>query len=443
MTKYYLAIDLGASSGRHIIGFEKNGKIVLKEIHRFKTSMEESVDGLVWDFKRIFKEIKTGIKKAFKEYPHIQSLSIDTWGVDYVLMNEDKEILPFYAYRNKRNIAASEQVNRAISFKELYKLTGIQFANFNTIYQLFADKMSNRLANATDYLMVPSYFTYKLTGIKTHEYTDESTGALLNPYNGKYINTLIENLDLPKKIFGEISYPGTVVGDLLPEIQKEVKGNCKVVLCASHDTASAFESVDIDDKSVLISSGTWSLLGIKSKEPIISEKSFKANYTNEGGVGYIRFLKNIMGMWINNRVKIDSKLSQEYIDAHIEEVDYKVTFDVNHPSLLAPDNMKNAVLNLLSICPPRNDLELFASIYRSMAESYKSAIEELEDITNKKFDKVVIIGGGAKNKYLNKLVEEYTGKQVIALPIEATALGNIKIQMKAGKNNEKRNCKNL
>lgn len=432
MNKYYLAIDLGASSGRHIIGYKKNDKIVLKEIYRFKTTMEESVDGLVWDFNRIFSDIKEGIKRAFKEYPQIESLSIDTWGVDYVLMNGNEEIHPFYGYRNKRNILASKQVEKAIPFEKLYKLTGIQFANFNTIYQLFADKMANRLLNATDYLMVPSYFIYKLTGVKTHEYTDESTGALLNPYTGKYINKVINDLGLPKKLFKNISYPGDYVGELLPEIQKEVKGNCKVVLCASHDTASAFEAIDIDDKSVLISSGTWSLLGIKSKEPIISEKSLKANYTNEGGVGYIRFLKNIMGMWINNKVRLDSKLTQEYIDKHINDVDYKVTFDVNHPSLLAPDNMKTAVLNLLSKCPPRNELELFASIFRSMAESYKYAIEELEDITNKKFDKVVIIGGGAKNKYLNKLVEEYTGKKVIAMPIEATALGNIKIQMKAG-----------
>ena len=433
MNKYYLAIDLGASSGRHIIGFEKNGEIVLKEIHRFKTSMDETVDGLVWDFNRIFVEIKEGIKKAFKLYPHIESLSIDTWGVDYVLMNGDEEIRPFYAYRNKRNVVASKQVEKAIPFEELYKLTGIQFANFNTIYQLFADKMAKRLINATDYLMVPSYFIYKLTGVKTHEYTDESTGALLNPYTGKYLTNTLDSLGLPKKLFGEISYPGDYVGELLPDIQKEVKGNCKVVLCASHDTASAFEAVDIDDESVLISSGTWSLLGIKSKEPIVNEKSLKANYTNEGGVGYIRFLKNIMGMWINNRAKLDSKLTQEYIDQHINEVDYKVTFDVNHPSLLAPDNMKTAVLNLLSKCPPRNDLELFASIYRSMAESYKVAIKELENITGKVFKKVVIIGGGAKNIFLNKLVEECTGKKVIALPIEATALGNIKVQMGAGK----------
>ena len=378
MSNCYLAIDLGASSGRHIVGYKSKDKIVLKEIYRFKTSMEESPDGLVWDFNRIFSDIKLGIKKAFKAYPKIVSLSIDTWGVDYVLMNGDKEIPPYYAYRNKRNVLASELVEKIIPFEELYKLTGIQYANFNTIYQLYADKKAGRLRDATDYLMVPSYFTYKLTGVKTHEYTDESTGSLLNPYTGKYLNSLIDKLDLPKKLFKNISLPGEYVGELLPEIQKEVKGNCKVILCASHDTASAFESVDIDDKSVLISSGTWSLLGIKSIAPIISMKSYKANYTNEGGVGYIRFLKNIMGMWIANRVKNETGLSQEFIDNSINSVDYKVTFDVNDESLLAPENMKKAVLKLLEKCPPQNDLEIFASIYRSMAKSYKKAIEELE-----------------------------------------------------------------
>ena len=433
MNKCYLAIDLGASSGRHIVGYKSNDKIVLKEIYRFKTSMDESPDGLVWDFNRIFGDIKLGIKKAFKAYPNIVSLSIDTWGVDYVLMNKDKEIPPYYAYRNKRNVLSSELVEKIIPFEELYKLTGIQYANFNTIYQLYADKRAGRLNQATDYLMVPSYFTYKLTGVKTHEYTDESTGSLLNPYTGKYLNSLIDKLELPKKLFKGISLPGEYVGELLPEIQKEVGGNCKVILCASHDTASAFESVDIDENSVLISSGTWSLLGIKSPEPIVSDKSYQANYTNEGGVGYIRFLKNIMGMWIANRVKIETKLRQEFIDKNISKVDYKVTFDVNDESLLAPENMKAAVLKLLEKCPPQNDLEIFASIYRSMAKCYKKAIEELEMITGKQIDKVIIIGGGAKNVFLNKQVEEYTNKKVIAMPIEATALGNIKIQMKASK----------
>ena len=277
---------------------------------------------------------------------------------------------------------------------------------------------------------MPCYFIYKLTGVKTHEYTIESTGEFLNPHTGDYDYKIIDKLGLPRKLFGKIQKPGYVVGDLLPEIQEKVGGNCKVVLCATHDTGSAFESVDVPDDSVILSSGTWSLLGIKSKEPIISKESLRANYTNEGGTGYIRFLKNIMGMWIVNELirKLDVPFS--YVDKNITSVDYKVTFDVNDPSLLAPKDMKEAVLRLLKTCPPRNDLELFDGVYHSLALSYKNAIEELERITGKKYKNIYIIGGGAKNRYLNNLVKKVTGKKVVALPIEATSLGNIKVQMK-------------
>ncbi len=431
MNKYYLAIDLGASSGRHIVGYLDNGEIVLKEIYRFKTQMEESAHGLIWDLDRIFNEIKIGIKKAFEEYPKIESLAIDSWGVDYVLMNGDKEIKPYYAYRNKRNMEASEHVNRIIPFEELYKLTGVQFAPFNTIYALYADKLDDRLLSATDYLMIPSYFTYKLTGIKTHEYTNESTTSLINPWSKKYQISVIEKLELPKRLFKDINSAGDHVGELTPEIAQEVGGNCKVILTASHDTASAFEAVDLDDDSVLISSGTWSLLGIKASKPIISDKSLKANFTNEGGVGYIRFLKNIMGMWVASKVKNELFLTLEYIDEHINEAHYYETFDINDPSLLAPSNMKEAIYKLLKKNPPKDELELFASIYHSMAKGYKTAIEELEAVTSKTYKNIIIVGGGAKNIYLNHVVEEYTKKTVIPKPIEATALGNIKIQMKA------------
>ena len=429
--KYYLAIDLGASSGRHVVGYQKDGEVVLDEVYRFKTLMDNSENGLVWDIPRLLHEIKTGVLKTFKKYKTIESLSIDTWGVDYVLMNGDKEIIPYYAYRNSRNEKSVQKVHKIINFDELYAKTGIQFAQFNTIYQLFDDLCKGRLENATDYLMLPSYFTYKLTGVKTHEYTNESTGALLNPNTGNYCSPVIDKLCLPRKLFREIKQPGFVVGDLLPEVQKEVGGNCKVILCASHDTASAFESVEIDDESILLSSGTWSLLGVKNKEPIVNEKSLKANYTNEGGVGYIRFLKNIMGMYLANCVVSETGLDFKTIGSLIFDSKYEETFDVNDPSLNAPKSMKEAILKLLKNNPPMNDIDLFASIYRSQAICYKKAIEELEYVTGKKYKKIYIVGGGAKNIFLNHKVKEYTGLKVIPMPIEATSLGNIKIQMKA------------
>ena len=431
--KYYLAVDLGASSGRHIIGYHDNVNIKLVEVYRFNTGMSKSPNGLVWDIPQFLKDIIKGIKIAFSKYHNIESLSIDTWGVDYVLMNGNKEITPYYAYRNARCEIASKQVHDIIPFKKLYRITGIQYASFNTIYQLFDDLKKGRLESATDYLMLPSYFTYKLTGIKTHEYTNESTTALLNAKSGEYDNSIIEQLGLPKKLFNSIQKPEDYVGELLPEIQKEVGGNCKVILCASHDTGSAFESVDIPEDGLIISSGTWSLLGIKSKKAIITETSLKANYTNEGGVGYVRFLKNIMGMYLANRVKEETGLNYRTIDSFIDNSPYDETFNVNDPSLVAPKNMKEAILNLLKNNPPKNDIDLFASIYHSLALCYKKTIEELEMVTKKKYKKIYIVGGGAKNIYLNHLVNLYTGLKVIALPIEASALGNIKIQMKASK----------
>ena len=271
--KYYLAIDLGATSGRHVIGHKKDDEIVLEEVHRFKTQMDELKDGLVWDIPRIFEEIKIGIKKAFQKYPKIESLAIDSWAVDYVLMDNDKEIPPYYAYRNERNNRSVQKLHKIIPFKELYERTGIQHLPFNTIYQLYDDSLKGRLVKATDYLMIPSYFSYKLTGVKTHEYTNESSTALLNPYKKEYDLDLIDKLSLPRKLFGSIDEPGKVIGTLKDDIKKEVGGNTKVILCASHDTASAFESVDTGSDSIIISSGTWSLLGIKSKSPIINEKS--------------------------------------------------------------------------------------------------------------------------------------------------------------------------
>ncbi len=431
--KYFLAIDLGASSGRHVIGYQENDEIILKEIHRFITGMDDSLDDKVWDLERIFNEIKLGIKKAFAIYPNIESLSIDTWGVDYVLMNGDKEIKPFYAYRNVRVNEASKKLHEIVSFEKLYKATGIQFASFNTIYQLFDDLNKGRLESATDYLMLPSYFTYKLTGVKTHEYTDESTGALIDPYTKDYVYDIIDKLGLPRRLFGKISNPGDVVGELSLDVQKEVGGNTKVILCASHDTGSAFESVEVEDDSIILSSGTWSLLGVKSKEPIISDKSYAANYTNEGGVGYVRVLKNIMGMWIVNQLRSEQNCSFEFLAEHVPLCTYKRTFDVNDPSLLAPHSMKDAIVNLLKDDLPTNDVELFSSVFRSLAICYRNAINELEGITGINYQKIYVLGGGAKNKYLNQLISEYTKKEVVAKPIEATCLGNIKVQIKASK----------
>ena len=297
--KYYLAIDIGASSGRHIIGYkDENSNIKMEEIYRFKNGVVKQNNHLIWDIDYLFKEIKEGIKIAINKYQNIESLSIDTWGVDYVLLQNDKIIYPCYAYRDGRTKSRINEVHNIIPFEKLYELTGSQFQEFNTIYQLYDDKMNHRLDNVTDFLMIPEYFIYRLTGKKVKEYTNASTTGMMDEKNNIYSNEILEKLGFERKLFKELNKPGTIVGDFNNDIQKEVGGNIKVVLCATHDTASAVEGIDMKENSPYISSGTWSLLGLKLKKCITSLEAQKANYSNEYGPNYIRFQKNIMGLWL-------------------------------------------------------------------------------------------------------------------------------------------------
>lgn len=431
--KYYLAIDMGASSGRHIVGYLKDGQIALDEVYRFGNGMDK-VDGhLVWDTERLWSEIKTGIKLALNKYPQIESVAIDTWGVDYVLLKGDQTVLPHYAYRDGRTADAITQVHAIVPFDELYRWTGIQFQTFNTIYQLYADKLSGRLDGVTDFLMLPEYFTYRLTGIKMKEYTDASTGGFVNVDTKQFDKTILNKLGLPMNIFSTLHPAGTLVGYLSDDVAKEVGGQTKVILCASHDTASAFEAVDCPDNSVIISSGTWSLIGTKIKQASTSKQSQQSNFANEGGVGYFRYLKNIMGMWLVNEVQRKYNLPITEIVQLAEQSTYNQIFDVNDESLTAPADMEIAIRNLLDKKGkplPQSIGDVFASIYHSLAYSYKLATDNMQSNLGITFDSIYIVGGGAKNKFLNSLTERYTCKKVVALPIEATAIGNIKIQMK-------------
>ncbi len=420
---YYLAIDIGASSGRHIIGWEENGTIKTDEVYRFPNGAQE-VDGhLIWDMKRLLSEVKTGIAAAKAKYPKIESLSIDTWAVDYVLLQGDKPVQPCYAYRDSRTEAVIPQVHEIVPFEELYAHTGIQFQPFNTIYQLYADKLSGRLEGVTDFLMIPEYLMYQLTGAKAHEYTNATTTGLVSARTGGFDRELIEKLGLPLALFGQLSQPGTVIG--------EYEG-IKVILCATHDIASAVEGIPMEGNQPYISSGTWSLLGVKTKQPITDTGSREANYSNEGGVGCNRYQKNIMGMWIVNELKKElcpEASFQEIVQA-AEESTCQMLVDANAPEFLAPASMKVAFAAATS-GGLHTVGDYFRCAYRSLAESYRAALEELERNTGKTYSCLYIVGGGAKNQFLNRLTREATGKQVIALPIEATALGNLKIQMEA------------
>ncbi len=439
MDRYYLAVDIGASSGRHMLASMKDGKMQLEEAYRFPNGMDDKNGTLCWDVDRLFAEIKNGLKKC-KELGKIPvSMAIDTWGVDYVLLDKDDRILgDTVGYRDSRTEGMDEKVYEVIPQEELYARTGIQKQIFNTVYQLMAVKESHPeyLEQAESILMIPDYFHFLLTGVKKNEYTNATTGQLVSPKTNDWDYELIEMLGYNPEMFRPVSMPGTVVGDFTEEVQKEVGFNCTVVLPATHDTGSAVLAVPTnDDDAVYISSGTWSLMGIEREEADCSVESMKANFTNEGGYDHrFRYLKNIMGLWMIQSVK--KEFTEDLSFAQICEMASKETIpsivDCNDDCFLAPKSMIQAVQDFCRRTGqqvPETVGEISFVIYNSLAKCYGDTVQEIEEITGKKYSAIYVVGGGSNAGYLNELTAKYTGKKVSAGPSEATAIGNVIVQM--------------
>ena len=433
--KYYLAIDIGASSGRHIVGWREGDEIYTKEVYRFPNGVTHHDGHLVWDIECLYNSVLAGIRVAFKEYPEIESLSIDTWGVDYVLLNGDKEIYPVYAYRDSRTEAVIHKVHELIPFSELYSRVGCQFQPFNSIYQLYDDKLKGRLDKATDMLMIPEYLMYKLTGNKVKEFTNATTAGLINADTLEFDEYIFDKLGIPTDLIAPVYQPGTLVGRLTPEVEQKVGGNVDVVLCATHDTGSAVEAIEMQTDAPYISSGTWSLLGVKTPKALTDAKSRESGYSNEGGVGYNRYQKNITGMWIIQCLRAELCPDKSFVDIAKMAATSKFEgiFNVNDGAFLAPKSMKGAIDKYFAERGeklPECAADYFNSAYLSLGYCYNEAIRDLESNTGKTYPEIYIVGGGAKNAYLNEITEKHTGKKVIALPIEATAIGNLTVQMK-------------
>ena len=431
---YYLAIDIGASSGRHIVGYkDESNQLHCEEVYRFKNAPTLVNEHLTWDIDYLLKEVKSGIKLALEKYHEIKSMSIDTWGVDYVLIDEnDNEILPCYCYRDDRTKGIINEVHKLISFENLYSITGSQFQPFNTIYQLYADKLSGRLNNAKHFLYIPEYLMFKLTGKKVFEYTNASTSGMLDCLENGYSREIVEKLEFGKHLFKPLSKPKTIVGSFTEAVIKEVGKSIEVVLCPTHDTAAAVEGIPMVSNNPYISSGTWSLLGIKVDKVINSCEAMQANYSNEYGPNYIRFQKNIMGLWIIQNLSKQFNLDFVSMTELAKTSNYKQIYDVNDEVFLANNDVRQAIINWYfkrNMILPTNSADIINATYHSLAYSYKEAINELENITGEKYDCIYIVGGGAKNNYLNELTQKYTKKKVVALPIEATAIGNLLTQM--------------
>lgn len=441
--KYYLAVDIGASSGRHILAHMEDGKIVLEEMYRFVNGNVKRNGHLCWEVDRLFEEIVNGLKACGDAGKKPVSMGIDTWGVDFVLLDENDKVLgDTVAYRDSRTEGVDKLVYDVISEDELYARTGIQKQLFNTIYQLYSIKKDHPeyLEQAKSYLMIPEYFNFLLTGVKMNEYTNATTGQLVNAVTKDWDFELMEKLGIPTGMFGPLHMPKTVVGNLKEEIRERVGFDLEVVLPATHDTGSAVLAVPAnDDDFVYLSSGTWSLMGIERKEADCSMKSKEYNFTNEGGYDYrFRYLKNIMGLWMLQSVRKelnqgDHQYSFPELIQMAEEADgFPSMVDVNDNCFLAPASMIEAVKKYCADHGqkvPQSTGELLVVIYNSLAQSYADTIRQIEEMTGRTFSRLHIVGGGCQDNYLNQKTKAYTGKDVYAGPIEGTALGNLMVQM--------------
>lgn len=442
MQTYYLAVDIGASSGRHILGHLEEGKMVLEEIHRFPNGMKDIDGELCWDVEQLFAEIITGMKKCRAAGKIPVSMGIDTWAVDYVLLNEkDERIGNAVGYRDGRTKGMDAKVYEMISEEELYGKTGIQKQIFNTVYQLMAVKQKHPeyLKEAKSLLMIPDYFNFLLTGKKAAEYTNATTTQLVNPDTKDWDFSLIEQLGYPKDIFQKIEKPGIVLGGLTKAIQEKVGFDCKVMLPATHDTGSAVMAVPTkQEDAVYISSGTWSLMGTERMSADCSRESREHNFTNEGGYDYrFRYLKNIMGLWMIQSVKKELVPDMDFGEICDKASGTAITsiVDCNDGRFLAPANMTEEVQSACGESGqqvPRGIAEVAAVIYNSLATCYANTITEIQELTGKHYDSIHVVGGGANAAYLNELTAKATGCAVYAGPTEATAIGNMAAQMIAG-----------
>ncbi|MDR1935110.1 MAG: rhamnulokinase [Candidatus Accumulibacter sp.] len=440
MPTYHLAVDIGASSGRHIVGWIENGKIRMQEIHRFGNGMIEKNGRLCWDMEKLFSEVVAGLRRCRELGLGIDSLGIDTWAVDFVLLDENDAVLgDAVAYRDSRTQGVDEKVYERIAEPDLYARNGIQKLSFNTIYQLYALKLAypESLEKARSFLMIPEYLNFRLTGKKLNEYTNATTTQLVSAQTRTWDLELLEKLGLPVRIFGELAQPKASVGRLKPEIREAVGFDTEVVLPATHDTGSAVLAMPAtDDDAVYISSGTWSLMGIERLIPDCTEESRRHNFTNEGGYHYrYRYLKNIMGLWMlqNIRMEFRHRYSFGEIGALAEiGLYFPSIIDVNAADFLAPKSMIEAIQDHCRDTGqeiPETECEILACAYQSLARCYADTAHEIEALTGKEYRRIHIIGGGCQDGLLNRLTAQCTGKDVYSGPVEATAIGNLLVQM--------------
>lgn len=444
--KSFLAFDLGATSGRSILGTIENNRVVMKELTRFPNQILQIGNHFHWNIYSLFEHLKEGLIAAKQECVEVSSIGIDTWGVDFALLAEDGTILGApYAYRDPHTLNAPEKYFQIVPREKVYNLTGIQVMNFNSLYQLFAlSQANNSLLKATkEILFMPDALAYLLTGNKVVEYTIASTSQILNPRTKKFEAELLEKAGVSPSILGEIVMPGYLIGTLRDDIAEESElGKVNVVAVAGHDTGAAVAAVPAtNEKFAYLSSGTWSLMGIEVKDAIINERTSQLNFTNEGGVeGTTRFLKNITGMWILEQCMKEWK--KEGITYAYEKIvqmadtvsPFQSLIDPDHTSFASPGCMTKAIQEYCAASGqhvPETHPEFVRCIFESLALKYRYVLGLLKELAPFEIEKLHVIGGGSKNPLLNQWTSNAIGLPVVAGPSEATAIGNIMLQAKA------------
>ncbi|MFZ0863872.1 MAG: rhamnulokinase family protein [Candidatus Sulfotelmatobacter sp.] len=442
-SKPYLAFDFGAESGRAILAHLQSGILTTEEVHRFANEPVEYGGSLHWDVARLWSEVRKGFAQLGEV--ELAGIGVDAWGVDYALLGEHGELLENpYHYRDRRTEGVMEEVVRKVGKEEIYKATGIQFMPINTLYQLFAARRQTPqlLAAAKHLLTIPDLFNYWLTGNAVCEFTNSTTTQLVDPQQRAWATGLMQRLELPGHLLAPIVEPGSIIGTLLPNIAGHSSlAGTTVIAPACHDTGSAVAAISARDGTAFLSSGTWSLLGTELDSPVITPNALRLNFTNEGGVNRTtRLLKNVMGLWMLQGCR-QSWAAQglcsdyrELIELATREASFRHLVDPDDESFLRPPNMLTAINQFCTRTHqpiPQKPGAYVRAVLESLAFKYRMVLRNLEHVSGKHIEQIRIIGGGSKNRLLNQLTADATGRRVLAGPAEATALGNVAVQILA------------
>jgi rhamnulokinase len=438
MSAGYLAVDLGAESGRVVLGRFDGGRVSLEEVHRFPNTAVRLPDGLHWDVLRILSEVKDGLARAARE-EKIEGVGVDSWGVDFGLLDSEGVLVSNpYHHRDARTEGMMEEAFGLVSKEEIYQTTGIQFLPINTLYQLLAMRGSPLLEAAETMLLIPDLINYWLTGEKTCEYTNATTTQLLD-FEGRWSHDLFGRMGLPTRVLAPVVPPATELGPLLPDVAEEIGAGPPVFAVASHDTASAVVAVPAHDEDfAYISSGTWSLVGVETPEPVVTREAMEANLTNEGGFGgKTRLLRNVMGLWLLQECR--RTWAREGREYSYEELAHMAedapaggpVVDPDHPAFLAPGDMLSRIRRFCEATgqeQPQEPGVVTRCVLESLALKYRWVLEKTEEIIGREVGVVHVVGGGVRNELLCQLTADAARRPVVAGPVEATALGNLMVQ---------------